>query len=54
MPIAAGSALAIIVGENEWAEQNCQVKLLATGDSTTASLAGGAAELVTELRRLLG
>ena len=49
-----GFRVALVVGENELAENICQVKLLATGGTTTASLADDAAELVAELRRLLG
>jgi histidyl-tRNA synthetase len=49
-----GFRVALIVGENELAENICQVKLLATGGTTTASLADDAAELVAELRRMLG
>ncbi len=48
-----GFRVAIIVGENEWAKNVCQVKLLSTGGTTTASLADGAKELVAELHRLL-
>jgi histidyl-tRNA synthetase len=48
-----GFRVAIIMGENELAENSCQVKLLATGGTTTASLNDGAKELVAELQRLL-
>ena len=48
-----GFRVALIVGGDEAAENVCQVKLLATGGTTTASLADGAAGLVIELRRLL-
>ena len=48
-----GFRVAIIMGENELAENACQVKLLSTGGTTTASLADSAKALVAELRRLL-
>jgi histidyl-tRNA synthetase len=48
-----GFRVALILGERELAENVCQVKLLATGGTTTVSLASDAAELVAELRRLL-
>jgi histidyl-tRNA synthetase len=48
-----GFRAAVIIGAQERAENICQVKLLATGGSTTVSLANGGIELVTELRRLL-
>lgn len=48
-----GFRAAIIMGENELAENACQVKLLATGGTTTASLVDGAKALISELQRLL-
>jgi histidyl-tRNA synthetase len=48
-----GFRAAVIVGAQERAENICQIKLLATGDSTKASLANSGTELVAELRRLL-
>ncbi len=48
-----GFRVALVLGENELAENVCQVKLLSTGGMTTASLANDAAELIAELRRLL-
>ncbi|MES1213823.1 MAG: histidine--tRNA ligase [Singulisphaera sp.] len=48
-----GFRVALVIGENELAENVCQVKLLATGGTTTASLADGAKELISELHRLL-
>jgi histidyl-tRNA synthetase len=48
-----GFRVALIAGDNEFAAGECQVKNLATGESTTVSLAGGAAELVAEIRRIL-
>ncbi len=48
-----GFRVAIIAGEHEFAAGNCQVKNLATTESTTVSLADNAAELVREVTRLL-
>jgi histidyl-tRNA synthetase len=48
-----GFRVALIAGDNEFAAGECQVKNLATGESSTVSLAGGAAELVAEIRRIL-
>ncbi|MBI2825817.1 MAG: histidine--tRNA ligase [Planctomycetia bacterium] len=48
-----GFRVALVMGENELAENVCQVKLLATGGTSTVSLAGDAADLIAELRRLL-
>ncbi len=48
-----GFRVAIIAGEREFAAGNCQVKNLATTESTTVSLADNAAELVREVTRLL-
>jgi len=48
-----GFRVALVLGANELADNVCQVKLLATGGTTTASLANGAQELASELQRLL-
>ncbi len=48
-----GFRVALVLGDDELATQTCQVKHLATGDTTTVSLADDAAELWAELRRLL-
>ena len=49
-----GFRVALIAGENEFAAGQCQVKNLATGDSTTIGYDGAdASTLITELRRLL-
>jgi histidyl-tRNA synthetase len=48
-----GFRVALIAGDNEFASGECQVKNLATGESATVSLAGGTAELVAEIRRIL-
>ena len=48
-----GFRVAFIAGENEFAAGKCQVKNLATTESTTVSLADNAAELVREVTRLL-
>ena len=45
--------MALVLGERELADNICQVKFLATGGTTTATLANDAAELVAELHRLL-
>jgi histidyl-tRNA synthetase len=48
-----GFRVALVAGEQEFAAGECQVKNLASGESTTVSLAGGAASLVAEIRRIL-
>jgi len=48
-----GFTLALIAGENEFAEHRCQVKDLRSGDSADLSLAEDAAELVAHVRRRL-
>ena len=45
-----GFALAVIVGANEWATGNCQIKNLATGQSTNAPLADAPAAIEAQLR----
>ncbi len=50
-----GFRAALIIGENEFAANQCQVKDLASGGSATVPYDGAdAAPLVAELRRLLG
>jgi histidyl-tRNA synthetase len=48
-----GFRIALIAGEREFAAGECQVKNLATAESTTVSLADNAAELVREVNRIL-
>jgi histidyl-tRNA synthetase len=48
-----GFRIALIAGENELAAGECQVKNLATGDSTTVSLANEAAAVIAEIRQIL-
>jgi histidyl-tRNA synthetase len=48
-----GFRVALVVGEQEFAAGECQVKDLATGKSTTASLAGRGVAVVAEIRRIL-
>jgi histidyl-tRNA synthetase len=48
-----GFRAALIAGGNEFAANECQVKDLATGGSTTVSLAGDGAAVIAELQRLL-
>jgi len=48
-----GFRVALVAGEQEFAAGECQVKNLASGESTTVSLAGGAAALIAEIRRIL-
>ncbi len=48
-----GFTLALIAGENEFATNTCQVKDLRTGTSSEISLAGGAAELIAQVRQCL-
>jgi histidyl-tRNA synthetase len=45
--------IALIAGSDELDSEQCQLKDLASGDSTTVSTAGDAAELITELQRIL-
>jgi len=49
-----GFRVAVIIGRDEFAAAECQVKDLAGGRSSKVSLADGAAELVAEIRRLVG
>ena len=49
-----GFRIALIAGENEFQANECQVKDLATGGSTTVSLANNAAALIAEIRQILG
>jgi histidyl-tRNA synthetase len=48
-----GHRVAIIAGEREFAAGECQVKDLASGDSTTVSLADRAAAAIADVRRIL-
>jgi len=48
-----GFRVAVIAGEREFATDVCQVKDLASGNSTTASLANGAAAVIAEIQRIL-
>ena len=48
-----GFRVAVIAGQREFDAGACQVKDLSSGNSTTASLADNAAELVTEVQRIL-
>lgn len=48
-----GFRVAIIAGDRELATGECQVKNLATGDSTNVSLANNAVALVAEIQRIL-
>jgi histidyl-tRNA synthetase len=48
-----GFRVALIVGENEFATDACQVKDLASGGSTTVSLADNGAAVVAEIRQIL-
>ena len=48
-----GHRLALIAGEDELSVDNCQVKDMTTGQSTTVSLANDAEELIAEVQRLL-
>lgn len=48
-----GFRLALVIGEDEWASGQCQVKDLSTGQSQSVSIAEGTAELVDIIRRLL-
>lgn len=48
-----GFRVALIAGENELAANECQVKDLASGGSTTVSLADDAAAVVAQIRQIL-
>jgi histidyl-tRNA synthetase len=48
-----GFRIALIAGENEFAAGNCQVKNLATAQSTTVSLENDGAAVVDAVRELL-
>ena len=48
-----GFRIALIAGDRELAEEVCQVKHLATGDTSTASIANSSIEVITEVSRLL-
>jgi histidyl-tRNA synthetase len=48
-----GFRVALIAGEREFAAAECQVKNLASGESSVVALAEGAARLIDEVRRVL-
>jgi histidyl-tRNA synthetase len=48
-----GFRVAVIAGEREFAAKECQIKNLATKESTNVSLATGAAAAIAEIRRIL-
>jgi histidyl-tRNA synthetase len=48
-----GFRIALVAGDDEFAAGECQVKNLASGESTTVSLANGAAAVIAEIRRVL-
>jgi histidyl-tRNA synthetase len=48
-----GFRVAVIAGQREFDAGECQVKDLASGNSTNASLAENAAELVEQVKRVL-
>lgn len=48
-----GFRIALVAGDDEFAAGQCQVKNLASGGSTTVSLAGGAGAAIAEIRRIL-
>ncbi len=49
-----GFRVALVLGEDEFAAGQCQVKDLTTGNKTIVSIADGAGALVAELRTILG
>jgi histidyl-tRNA synthetase len=48
-----GFRVALVVGEQEFAADQCQVKDLASGASVTVALTGDAAAVIAEVRRIL-
>lgn len=48
-----GFRVALVAGDDEFAAGQCQIKNLASGESTTVSLADDAAAVVAEIRRTL-
>jgi histidyl-tRNA synthetase len=48
-----GFRVALVAGDDEFAAGQCQVKNLASGESTTVPLADGVGSLVAEIRRIL-
>lgn len=48
-----GHRVAVIAGANEFADSTCQIKNLATGESTTVSTSNAAADVVAEIWRVL-
>ena len=49
-----GFRLALVLGEDEFASGECQVKDLTTGNKTLVSIADGPSALIAELRTHLG
>ena len=49
-----GHRVALVVGSDEFARGECQLKNLATGESQTVALSGNAAEIVAAVRAILG
>jgi len=49
-----GFRIALIVGDDEFATGQCQIKDLASGSSQTVSLADEGATVITEIQKLLG
>jgi len=49
-----GFRIALIVGEDEFANGECQIKDLASGGSQTVALAGDAVAVLAEIQQLLG
>lgn len=48
-----GFRVALVIGEQEFAAGECQVKDLASGGSVTVSLKDGATAVIAEIRRIL-
>jgi histidyl-tRNA synthetase len=46
--------VALIAGGNEFASGTCQVKNLQTGEKRDISIADNAAEIVAEVKKILG
>lgn len=49
-----GFGVALVLGDEEFASGECQVKNLATGESTTVALSDDASEIAAEIRKQLG
>ena len=54
MPTSAAFALALVMGEDEFAAGQCQLKDLATGNKTLIPISDGPAELIAEIQAHLG